>query len=334
MNVGFPFEALAEGVALVRGDGVLQPLNQPMQRWLQVSLPNGATARLDALVPEPERRARLERGEAVPVAGCDEPAELLLRTAEGQVWLLVRPTATAFEVQLATARARALARLAGSLSHDLANMLGAAIGVAETLRDHVAEERDRRTLAELVAGVRRGSELAMALERQLRARGRLRPTASVGRALDELRLLFGKAAQHRAFELQCVRDDDLPTVRIDQVVLVQLLLHALFLGVQTQATSAQLQARAAELRIAGGRPRAGVRVLCDLAGGEAAATRAAAAAFGEAEDLLRPAPDEPEAVRDLLLARFAVLRAGGAMQMQEQGASLQLVVDLPAASDA
>ncbi len=332
MIAGFPFKALGEGVALVHADGVVQPLNQPMRCWLQASLPAGAPVLLQSIVPDPEQRERLQRGEAVLVPGGADPEELLLQVAGDRTWLLVRPCETANDVRLANARMRAMARLAGSLTHELANLFGAAIGVAETLRDHVVAEHDRRTLAELVAGVRRGSELASALERQLRTPRRARPAASVDVAFDELVSLFGKTSQQRAFELNCTRDDHLPMVRIDRVVLVQLLLHTLFLGIQARAGSASLQAHAAAVRIAGGRPRDGVRICCELRGGDMQAMQAAAAAFGDGAGWLRTSLDAPETVRDLLSARLAVHRAGGALRLRLQGASLHLEVDLPAAA--
>lgn len=329
MNAGFPIEEFGEAVAERCADGTWRPRNAAMDRLLAARSATGDFA-LEVLVPDPEGRALLERGEPVQVEIGGECTELRIPASAEGAWLLARSVETVTGLRLAAARPRALAQLAGSIAHDLANLFGAAIGIAETLSSHVRAEEDRRTLVQLIAGVRRGAELAAALEKQLRQPSRRRGVAAIDAVFEDLQRLFGKAATRNALAVTCACDAALPSARADAASLLQLLLQTLFLGTQIDARSAALGAAAVDTAIAGGRSRRCVRITCELRGCALAAVHRITAAFDGHDGWLQDALNAPEATRDLLLARLVVQRAGGVMELRGVGDVLLLDVLLPA----
>lgn len=160
----------------------------------------------------------------------------------------------ALTTQLAAARVRALGGLANAIAHDLANLLGAGIGLAELLRPHARDAADGGSLDELVRGARQGAILGRALARLLAADPGRREVTAIGALVDEVVALAGKSALRRAVALSVAKLAD-PAVRVAGAEVVQALLAFVAFGIDRGARRIAITVDAGERAIAGGRVR-------------------------------------------------------------------------------
>lgn len=325
----FPFEALDEAVAEVDADGGLQPLNSAMRSLLQ-RLVATRSPRLDDLCADPRDRATLLDGVTVSMQRDGASLELRLLTNGARRWLLARTCFRDHRHVWSSARQRALADLAGSLTHELANCFGAAIGIAEMCRELANDAGDRQAAGVVIDGVRRGMALTAALERQLRAPARRRAVAAADEMLADVIALFGKAASHGAMVVEAECDAGLPALRADTRDAVPALLHALFLAADLGAAAVQIRAVQQERAIAGGRPRRCVQFQCRLQRCEAAPTQQLLAACSDESGWLEASLGLPHAINNLLVARIMLQRQGGALAVAASGDEVRIDLVWPA----
>jgi len=325
----FPFEALDEAVAEVDADGGLQPQNGAMRSLLQRFVTTGSH-RLDDLCAHAQDRAALLAGAAVRTRCDDASFELRLLTNGARRWLLVRTCPRDHLQAWSSARLQALAALAGSLTHELANCFGAAIGIAEMFLELANDTRDRQAPGVVIDGVRRGMALTAALERQLRAPARRRAVAAADEILADVVALFGKAASHGAMAVDTACDAGLPQLRADARDAVPALLHALFLAADLGAAAVQIRAVQQERAIADGRPRRCVQFQCRLRRCEAAPTQQLLAACSTESGWLEASLGLPQAIHNLLVARIMLQRQGGELAVSASGDEVRIDLVWPA----
>jgi signal transduction histidine kinase len=320
MSGDLPFEALSDAVGELTAAEGIAPRNAAMRDLLA----EFARPTLEALVPEPALRQRLQAGDPVTVESAVGTFEL--RCTGG--WLVGVCTARADRGDLAHRRALALSAAAGSIAHDLANLFGAAFGIADTLGDAVRSESDRRLLDGLVEGVRRGSQLTTALERQLRAPKRRRAVADAREVVDSVAAMLGKVVQHKALAIDMQVAPQLAAIRADAVELKQLLLHCAFLAIELGAKRLVV-AVAADASVD---ERSFVKFAVDAEGCVAAAPVVAAvvAALNLARGALASTESVPPPARDAAVAALALLRRGGALHAAAVAGGVSVTIRVPA----
>lgn len=319
-----PLDALHDALGTLSAAGGIEPRNDAMRALLAgLSAPH-----LAALLPDAAVRAALLRGEDCLIE--NERGDSICRVANG--WLIIAHRAHASSLVLAHARARALAKVAGSLVHDLANLMGAAIGVADALSGDATSAEDRQLLADLVDGVRRGSQLANTLERQLRAPAHRVMRANAAEVIDGLRSVISKVMQHRKMGLDMEVGEDLPDLRMDGLELTQVLLHAVFLGIALQASGLQLRVQRIDRDAeSGSRAAVAFTMLAQQCAAGAQTVAATAHAASLADGALAAAAELPAEVRDVMTAVPTLLCRGGSVLALAQGADLRLTMVVPAA---
>ncbi len=327
---GFPLDALATAIASLRDDDAIEPRNAAMRAFLAQAVEADRPPTLADLLPAAADRAALAAGDAVSTSTVP-PRVLSLVVGAGGRWLVAEPETSPAAALLVAARGRQLARFSASLVHDLSNLLGVAIGAAELAQLHTADPTERQSLAELVVGVRRGAQLALAIERQLRrsSRREITPLAAV---LDSAQALLGKLSVHRGVALVFAREEPLPSIRTTVAEAVQAILHGATVGLDLGARELRIEAEAAEERIGGGRPRRIARVAVTLAGIGAEAARGLEAGLAAAPGSLTSVPRAPASLRELALARLAALACGGELAVVCAGADAVLMHRWPAVS--
>jgi signal transduction histidine kinase len=261
----FPFEALAEGVAAVAGDGALTAQNAAM-RALLAACGDGSTgcrSLRELPLAEPQRR-ELEAGATVTMAAAGREHELSLHGSGARRWLCARevegPADGGDASTLAAARVRQLGRLAATIAHELNNLLGSAMGLASLLAPTMTEAADRRLLDEMQRGAQRGATLARGLARQLKVGPRQRVAAPVGTLIDEATAICGRAATMRQVELLVHVAAALPPIRVVVVEAVQALLHGIIALLDAAPQRVVVAAEPLRCAIGGGRQRDCVRV--------------------------------------------------------------------------
>ncbi|MBL8730295.1 MAG: hypothetical protein JNM25_17895 [Planctomycetes bacterium] len=255
----FPFEALAEAVATVAADGVLSAHNAAMRSLLAgcggTSL---ATLPLDATAQQ-----RLAAGERVPAMFGGRAFELCLHEAGGGRWLCARDVhdrERAETSELAAARVRLLGRLAGSVVHDLNNLLGSAMGLAAMLVPATKDPADRQLLEELQRGSQRSATMASALARLLKATPRQWQQVAVTDLVAEALSVCKRIATQHDVEVVPSMATDLPPIRVVAAEATQVLLQGLVAALGRAPGRLHVQAAREPIAIAGGRPRTCVRV--------------------------------------------------------------------------
>jgi hypothetical protein len=319
MTGPLPLDALSDAIGELLPDGAILPRNEAMRGLLaQVG-----ESRLAVLLPEASLRESLLSGDPVTVEL--DTATVELRCADG--WLVGVSIARAVRGELAYRRALALAGAAGSIAHDLANLFGAAFGIADTLGDAVQTESDRRLLEGLAEGVRRGSQLTTAIERQLRAPSRRRAVAEVGEVVESVAAMLGKVVQHKSLAIELQVASGLPAIRADGVELKQLLLHCAFLAIELGAKC--LSIRAAREPSSGGRPSVSLVLLAEGCTVSAGVVASAAAAVNLARGSLSASESVSDPARDAGLAVLTLRRRGVESSAAADGSSLSVALRLP-----
>ncbi len=312
----FPFEALAEGMAAVAADGTLTAKNAAMRSLLAACGARSlSTLPLDAAV-----RAQLDAGAVACTTIDGRTFELRLHGAGERRWLCALDVGDCehrVASELAAARSRLLGQLAGSIVHDLNNLLGSALGLASLLTPMATDPADRRLLDELQAGAQRGATLARAVARLLKVGPRQWQQVAVTGLVDEALAIAGRAAMARNVELAVTVAEGLPTIRVVATEAAQMLLHGLVALIDAAPLRVAVDVSAQRHAVGGGRERACVRVRL--------AAEGCRRGFGSGE----AAPLDWQA-----LAALALRRAGGELTIDTAADAATIDYVWPAAASA
>ncbi len=319
----FPIASVTEALATVAPDGAITARNSAMRTLLQQLGPAGTAARSLAELPlRPEQHGQLLAGERVRLEVEALQFDLWIAKCTTTVWLLAsEPVAMAPPVamELASARHRMLARLAGSIVHDLANLLGSGLGLAEALRPGLTDPEELRTLDELVQGTRQGAMLGRVLARMLGRAPRRRTAVDLQDLSLEMMALVGKHSVQRGIDLKMAPGTRSPTVRVVVEDALQALLHGCLFCLDglvghSTARSLVVEVGSGQFPIGGGRPRALACVRFTAAPFDAAAARSAGDLLAGGDEVLRTANRLGEAANNLLHAALVMAGSGGELQ--------------------
>jgi len=330
---GIPLEALSDALAVVDEQGRIWPRNEKMRALLH-SLENGSP-RLADLPIGFDVLDRLAAGEVVEVEFGGELRELQCCHAADTRWLVARDHggARAAAAQLAGARARMVGALAGTIVHDLANLLGAGIGLAELLRPLVREPADVKCLDDLARGARHGAVLGRAVARLLADAPRARTVIHPGILIDEVVLLLGKSAQRRGAALTACRERAPAAIRVASAIALQALLAGCQFCIDRGATAITIEADAVRQPIAGGRERSTVRIRVVGAPLGPDTVRDAVQLLAAQSGLFTAADRLGETGPGLLQAKAAMACAGGELLGSAMAAGILLDYVWPAVAD-
>ena len=308
---GGPLDWIRDGFFRLDADDRLEPVNRAARELLADGL-SGASS-LTTLPLPGDAIAQLRAGGAVPAVlpGGRTFVLQLHSDAAGASWLQASDVTTveALHGQLAAlSRLRLLGGFAQGVVHDLNNVLGAAIGIAERAEDAATE--DRAFVQGLLASARSGAQLLRTFARLARGSPRERRIADLGSLAADALGLFGKSAQKRgcAIELQVVTA---PRVRVIVEDAMQLVLLACVMALESAAGGLQtLVVDEAPIEVAERlRPVGRIRILDrgPLTAFDGLATALAAPQHG----VLAPCAGLPGDGGALLQALLSHLRHGG-----------------------
>jgi hypothetical protein len=326
---GLPCEALSDALGTVDRAGSIAPRNEKMRSLLRAL----GAASLGELPIAPGDAERLAAGEVVVAELGGVLHELRCCTANSVTWFVAQdlgwPHRTAM-ARLALARARTVGGLAGAIVHDLSNLLGAGIGLADVLRPFVRDAGDERSLDELMLGARQGALLGRTVSRLLGTGPRERTVVPVAALLDEVLALFDREARRRGIGVDVRRDSAPAAVRVRHDEASQALLAGLSLCVGRGATSIAVECGAARHALGGGRERGTAHIR--LVG-----VPLPADTVREVLHLVQPRPGLLGALArlgdagpGLLQAVLAMACSGGELLVREAGAGIELDYVWPA----
>jgi len=259
---GVPFEALSDALGTVDREGRISPHNEKMRALLR-SLAVAAPASLADLPWGPGDADRLAAGEPVALEIGGELHEIRCCAVHGTRWLVASDRSwlqRAAAAHLAAARARTVGGLAGTIVHDLANLLAAGIGIAEILRPFVRDAADTRSLDELSRGARQGAVLGRAVSRLLATGPRERTIVPVDGLLDEVVTLLDRDARQRSIALTVRHDGPSAAIRVVAAEACQALLAGLLFCIAHGATSLAVESGGTRQPVGPARERSAVRV--------------------------------------------------------------------------
>lgn len=324
---GLPVEALSD--AIVRVDGELLHACNARARQLL----GGDDARRVDLPLLPEAWTRLAAGEAVAMATDEGVVDVRQCGGEGgTTWMLLGPpqwSEMAAAERLRTARARLLGGLAGSIVHDLGNLLLAGVGLAEVIRPSLQAAEDVAAVNELVEGARRGSVLLRSVASMLaRSPRRLRVVPLAGIVADAITVI-GKSATRRNVHLHSGVAGSV-AVRVQPEDVLQAIVQGAVFLLENGARELTIECRDEARAVAGGRERAaGIVVLRGHGLPQAARVRAVAAGH-HAPGLLRAMATPGPEISMLVQAAAGVFAVGGDVATQDLGDALEFVYAFPA----
>jgi hypothetical protein len=306
-----PLECVHDAVATIAADGRLEPGNESMRSLLaRLAAAGKVVGRLRDLPLDAEAFAALARGEVVAAVLEGVPCEL--RQSRDGACLAVRDVTERDAARAAaahTARARTLARLAGTILHGLNNQLGAALGLVERLSTTASEPADAALLAELREGTRAGAKALTALGRLLAANPRKRQRIDLRTLVDDVVVVVGKMAKGSRTRIQqppaSAGASAGVSVRTVAPEATQALLEGALAALSTQPAVLEFHVGEADRALADGRSRRCVCVRIVARGSENTAAKALLeAASGVAGDRAR---------QGALTAALVVHRLGGAL---------------------
>lgn len=316
----FPVEGVSEALATLEEDGLITAQNERMRGLLVAAAVDGRPARswrelgFDAAV-----QARLQAGEVVAhrVAGTDYAWRWV--GCGATVWLLATPCSAAPDcgVDHHAERVRSLGRLAGSIVHDLANLLGAGLGLAETLRPRITDPLELQLVDELTRGTRHAASLGRALARLLRTGPRSRTGQPLRQLVEEVLAVVGKYGSQRGVSVHLAAAPDSPWVRVVAEAAAQALLQGLIYCIEESGGAIQVEIDELAAATGAGQPRTMARVrLISPAMSTEAATVARRVVSGQPGGL-GAASDRGDPAIGLLQAVLAVVTSGGRLAVGE-----------------
>lgn len=328
----FPLGMLSEGVAVVGDDGALTPRNDRMRNLLGALQAQNLS---DLPLGNPVM-ADLAGGEAVVMATPEGPCECRVVTAGGQRWLLALGSSAlqrAMGIELAAKRLRVLGRLAGTIVHDLANLLLAGVGVAETLRPHVRDEVEAQALDEMQKGVRQGTVLGRVLATMLAAEARDWRVLELSKIVEDVAAIGRKNAMRRGIELESSQDGD-ASIRVATAETVQAVMHALLFCGSSGAIAIGVHGSVGVATIADGRERSIARIRIIGSSVTPAACAQAVATLGRGVGMLRAFEMTATDSSGLAHAALAMARCGGEITTAVEDGKLTFEFVWPTVRDA
>lgn len=308
-----PFEAFSDAVGRLDEDGTVQACNAKMRRLLEAL----AVTRVDEIPAD-------------AVVG----HEVRVVEQGDRRWLLATALDTgdrAAGCVLAGARQRALGGIAASIVHDLANLLLAGVGVAETLKHHVRDRSEAQALEELENGARQGTALGRALATLLHTSPRTWRAQSADELARDVVTIVRKHATHRGIEMTVDAGAGVD-VRAPVDETAQALLHGALFCIESGARRIAVRADAATVPIEGGRPRRAARICFTAEPIEPSVGRAALAVVTGGRDVLHTISRAGIDCTGLAHARIALARIGGQLGACTRAELLELEYVLPAVS--
>jgi len=321
----FPVASVSEALATIAPDGTITARNSAMRTLLLQLGPAGREARSLAELPlQPEQRGRLAAGEQVCLQVQDLQFDLRIVKCTTTVWLIAsEPVAVAppLALELAIARSRMLGGLVGTIVHDLANLLGAGLGLADAMRPRLTDPGELQILDELVQGTRQGAMLGRVLARLLGRAPRRRTAVALQDLVLEVMALVGKHSVQRGIDLRVVPTGRSPVVRVVTEDALQALLHGLLFCLDgtmgdSEARSLVVEVGMEQRPLAGGRPRALAFVRLTASSFDASAARGAGDLLERGTEVLQTASRLGESGRNLLHAALVMAGSGGELKVR------------------
>ena len=332
-------DSLDVGVADVVADGVLgdrvRPRNGPMRAVLRaLAAPVGGEVHVGDEVPfaslglDADERAQLERGDAIAVASGTNVWSLRRRGR----WLLASDVTALRHTEslvLASARAGALARVAGTFVHDLNNHLNLGLALFGQLRTLTPDESERQLCDALAGGAQLAAQLARTLARLLQRDTGACEVVAAGPAMGEALASIAKLCAQREIAVAS-RIDGAVCVRASQAELAGLYVQLLLALAELRPRRLQVVLAREVLPIAGGRQRPCARTVVAMHGLAAEARRTLAAAAlspsGSLRDLV-VAGHHGQTLPQVVLLTF---RLGGEFLVADVGDAVEVTCSLPA----
>lgn len=316
----FPVEGVTDALATLGDDGLITAQNERMRRLLAAVAADGGPARSwRELGVDAAAQARLRAGDVVAhrVGGSDY--EWRQVGCGATVWLLATPCAATPDrgADQHAVRVRALGRFAGSIVHDLANLLGAGLGLAETLRPRITDPFELQLVDELARGTRHAASLGRALARLLRTGPRSRTEQPLRQLVEEVLAVVGKYGSQRGISVQLAEAPGSPLVRVVAEEACQALLQGLMFCIEESVGAIQVEIDESAAVPDAGQPRAMARVrLISRGMGHEAATMARRVVNGQPGGLAAASGRGDPAI-GLLQAGLAVATSGGRLAVGE-----------------
>ena len=316
----FPVEGVSDALATLGDDGVITAQNERMRRLLAAVADEGGPLRSwRELGFDAAALARLQAGDAVAhrVGGIDY--EWRRVGCGATVWLLATPLTAGPDrgADHHAVRVRALGRFAGSIVHDLANLLGAGLGLAETLRPRITDPLELQLVDELARGTRHAASLGRALARLLRTGPRSRTEQPLQQLAEEVLAVVGKYGSQRGISVQLAAVSDSPLVRVVAEEACQALLQGLMFCIEESAGAIQVDIDELPAVSGAGRPRTMARVRLISSGMGTAAAAAAREVVNGRPGGLATASGRGDPAIGLVQAALAVSTSGGRLVVGE-----------------
>lgn len=310
----FPVEGVSDALATLGDDGAITPQNERMRCLLATAAADGGPARSwHELGFATAAQARLRAGDVVAHRVAGDDYEWRQVGCGATVWLLAsRLTAVPHGgADHHAVRVRALGRFAGSIVHDLANLLGAGLGLAETLRPRITDPLELQLVDELARGTRHAASLGRALARLLRAGPRSSSEQSLQSLVEEVLAVVGKYGSQRGISVHLAAGPGSPRVRVVAEDACQALLQGLMFCIEESTGTIQVEIDELPAVSGTGLPRAMARVRLIARGmGDEAAT-VARRVVNEQPGGLGAASGRGDPAIGLVQAALAVITSGG-----------------------
>lgn len=222
-------DLLLDAVGFVAPDGAISPENRAMQillRRLQMMQLPANLLQLPRTPDEQEElraflrseRPRWEAAWCLPAAGDELYLRLRLQASGDPVghWVVMRDETLERKTQARANRLdrlRHIGQMGEGIVHDLNNLLGAVMGLADHMRGETGDAELQRFLHEMVRGTQQRAQILRSVHQVLRAGRRGVERSSLSGLLGDAVEVFKKTAMHqdRSFELELA--EDLPDVR-------------------------------------------------------------------------------------------------------------------------
>lgn len=310
----FPVEGVSDALATVGDGGTITAQNERMRRLLVAAVDDGGTAQSwRELGFDAAAQARLQAGDVVAhrVAGVDY--EWRRVRCGATVWLLATPRTAAPDrgADHHAVRVRALGRFAGSIVHDLANLLGAGLGLAETLRPRITDPLELQLVDELARGTRHAAALGRALARLLRTGPRSRTEQPLQQLVEEVLAVVGKYGSQRGISVHLAAAPGSPFVRVVAEEACQALLQGLMYCIEGSTGAIEVEIDELASVPGAGRLRETARVRLISRGMGAEAARIARLVVNGQSGGLAAASGRGDVAVDLVQATLAVTTSGG-----------------------
>jgi len=234
-------DLLDEGVGWLGSDDQLQARNDAMQRFLE-SCGAARECRLSDIPLRSEGAALVQAfldGDSGSLqeeltldlaTGVAEVRLSMRREPNGGCWVVVQDLTQPRQWMARALRAdrlRVVGALGEGLLHDLNNVMGSLIGVADCMTEVESDDEASAFLHTVMEGTRTRGQILTSLYQFLHDQRVARTRVSAGVLIDDIENIFGKTALHAGVDFHVTRSDDLPDVRVVREHVVHAVLSVL-----------------------------------------------------------------------------------------------------------